>query len=117
VAILTSPDSALNANAARAPRLALSKEAMDKLRAGLATCRSRRGLTPEAREAIVMLCADARREGWPPEALLVAVKEGCHSSNEISHLTTTSERDAFLAKVVTACIQEFFRTDRTDRAD
>lgn len=88
---------------------------MEQLRDGLATCRGQRGLTPEARDAIVTLCAGARRDGWTPEHLLVAVKQACATSPEISHLTTTSERDAFLAKIITACIQEFFRSDPADR--
>jgi hypothetical protein len=97
-----------------APHHSLSKEAMAELRDGLATCRGKRGLTPQAREAVVKLCADARRDGWAPEQLIVAVKEACTGSPEMSHLTTTSERDAFLAKVITACIQEYFRAERGD---
>ena len=90
---------------------ALSPEGMKTLREGLATCRSKRGLTPEANAAIVSLCRDARANGWTAEQLLMAVKDACYSSPEISHLTTTSERDAFLAKIVTACIREFYRDD------
>ena len=43
----------------------------------------------------------------------MAVKDTCYASPEISHLTSTSERDAFLAKVVSACIKEYFRGDGT----
>jgi hypothetical protein len=92
-----------------------SPEAMEQLRRGLATCRATRGLTPEARDAISMLTNAARRDGWTPEQLLVAVKDACYTSTEISHLTTTSERDAFLAKIVTVCIQEFFRDGHPER--
>ena len=82
---------------------------MKTLREGLATCRSKRGLTPEAQAAIVSLCTEARQNGWTAEQLLMAVKDACYSSPEISHLTTTSERDAFLAKVVSSCIREFYK--------
>jgi hypothetical protein len=41
----------------------------------------------------------------------MAVKDACYGSPEIAHLTTTSERDAFLAKVVSACIREFYKAD------
>ncbi|MEO5902617.1 MAG: hypothetical protein ABIQ55_01250 [Gemmatimonadaceae bacterium] len=82
---------------------------MKTLREGLATCRSKRGLTPEADAAIVELCVDAREKGWTAEQLLMAVKDACYRSPEISHLTTNSERDAFLAKIVSACIREFYR--------
>lgn len=96
------------------PRQTLSAEAMEQLREGLATCRSRRGLTPEARLAIQSLSSSARREGWAPEQFVVAVKDACSASTEISHLTVTSEREAFLARIITACIQEYFRDGRAD---
>lgn len=105
---LISPETGLSERSESGRNHRLSKEAMEKLRDGLASCRGTRGLTPEARDAIVMLCADARRDGWPPEQLLIAVKDACAGSPEISHLTSTSERDAFLAKIITACIQEYF---------
>lgn len=41
----------------------------------------------------------------------MAVKDACYTSPEISHLTTTSERDAFLAKIVSSCIKEYYKTD------
>ena len=84
---------------------------MATLREGLATCRSKRGLTPEANAAIISLCDGAKHDGWSAEQLLVAVKDACYSSPEISHLTSTSERDAFLAKIVSACIKEYYKTD------
>jgi hypothetical protein len=44
----------------------------------------------------------------------MAVKDACYSSPEISHLTTTSERDAFLAKIVSACIKEYYKDGKSD---
>jgi hypothetical protein len=93
----------------KTPHPTLSPEAMTTLREGLATCRSKRGLTPEANDAIVTLCDGAKADGWSAEQLLVAVKDACYSSPEISHLTSTSERDAFLAKIVSACIKEYYK--------
>ncbi len=109
---IISQDHRVSDHRAGAQHVSLSKESMDQFRKGLATCRSKRGLTPEAIQAIVMLCDGARRDAWTPEQLVVAVKDACYTSSEITHLTTTSERDAFLAKIITACIQEFFRQDR-----
>lgn len=86
----------------------MSSQAMATLREGLATCRSKRGLTPEAQSAIVSICQTAHKDGWTAEQLVMAVKEACYTSPEIAHLTTTSERDAFLAKIVTACIKQFY---------
>ena len=86
----------------------LSDEILKSLQDGLATCTSRRALSPEARRAIARLCAVARDGSWTPEQLVVVVKEACYSSPQISHLTTTSEREALLATIVTGCIQEFY---------
>jgi hypothetical protein len=88
---------------------------MTTLREGLATCRSKRGLTPEAQKAIVMLCDGAHQDGWTAEQLLMAVKDACYTSPEISHLTTTSERDAFLSKIISSCIREFYKSDGTGK--
>ena len=55
----------------------------------------------------------ARANSWTPEQLLIAVKDACYSTPEISSITTTSERAAVLAKFVTGCINEFY----TARAD
>ena len=95
----------------RVPHPALSPEALKILREGLATCRSKRGLTPEANAAIVRLCEEARHDGWTAEQLLMAVKDACYTSPEISHLTSTSERDAFLAKIVSSCIKEYYKNN------
>jgi len=86
----------------------LSDEILTSLRDGLATCTLRRGLSPEARKAIAVTCTVARDNGWTPEQLLILVKEVCYSSPEITHLTTTSEREALLATIVTGLIDEYY---------
>lgn len=64
------------------------------------------------------LCRGAKHDGWSAEQLLMAVKDACYTSPEISHLTSTSERDAFLAKIVSACIKEYYKGDApTDAND
>ena len=87
-----------------------SKDVLKRLRDGIASSRSSRGLSPEARIAITDLCSMARTNDWTPEQLLIAVKDACYTTPEISSLTTTSERDAVLAKIVTGCINEFYKT-------
>ena len=86
-----------------------SKDVLQRLRDGIASSRSSRGLSPEARIAITDLCSMARTNSWTPEQLLIAVKDACYTTPEITSLTTTSERDAVLAKIVTGCINEFYR--------
>ena len=91
----------------------LSDEILKSLQDGLATCTSPRALSSEARRAIARLCVVAHDGAWTPEQLIIVVKEACYSSPELSHLTTTSEREALLSTIVTECIQEFY----TPRAD
>src|SRR5215208_5304064 len=86
----------------------LSDDALKSLRDGLATCTSHRGLSPEARRALSVICGVARENSWPPEQLLILVKEVCYTSPEITHLTTTSEREAFVSTIVSGCIQEYY---------
>ena len=86
----------------------LSDDILKSLRDGLATCSLPRGLSPEARKAIASICVLARDNSWTPEQLLILVKEVCSTSPEISHLTTTSERETMLATIVSGCIQEYY---------
>ena len=84
-------------------------EALQRLRTSLPTWRARQVLPPEASSIVQELCAGARASGWTPEQLIVAVKNACYSSEEVTQLDTTSERDALLSRVVTTCIKEYFR--------
>jgi hypothetical protein len=86
----------------------LSDDILKSLRDGLATCSLRRGLSPEARNALAAICGVAREKSWTPEQLVILVKEVCYTSPEITHLTTTSEREALLATIVTGCINEYY---------
>jgi hypothetical protein len=86
----------------------LSDEILKSLRASLATCTSRQGLSTEARMALATVCSVARQNSWTPEQLLILVKEVCYTSPEIAHLTTTSERDALLSTIVSGCIREYY---------
>jgi len=91
----------------------LSDDILKSLRDGLATCSPGRGLTPAARSAIACICGVARDNSWTVEQLLILVKEVCYTSPEISHLTTTSERETMLATIISGCIHEYY----TPRAD
>ena len=90
------------------PHRTLPFEAVRTLRDGLAPCQTTRRLSAEARHAIGDLGRTARENDWCMEQLLIAVKEACYTSEEISRLTTTSEREALVSTIVTACIQEFY---------
>ena len=106
----TSPGDGVTRLATQPQQPTLSKEIIGRLRDGIATSKSSRGLSPEARAVISDVCRIARSNEWTPEQLLVAVKDACYSSPEISSLTTTSERETILARIVSACINEFYST-------
>jgi hypothetical protein len=52
----------------------------------------------------------ARSSLWTPEQLVVAVKDVCYSSPDFARQHTSSEREAIIARIVTGCIREFYRT-------
>ena len=85
-----------------------------RLRDGIATCRTTHTLSLEARAVIVDLCRVAREQDWPAEQLVIAVREACYASPEITQLTTTSEREAMLSTVVSGCIAEFYCPSKAD---
>ena len=89
-------------------RRRLPDDSIRALRDGLATCKTSRWLSHQAHTSVAELCRTARKSDWTMEQLIVAVKEACYQSAEIARLTTTSERDALVSTVVTACIQEFY---------
>ena len=93
---------------------ALPSDLIRRLRDGIATCRSTASISPEARTVIIELCNVARNKAWPAEALIIAVREACHASPEIMQLTTTSEREAMLATLVSGCISEFYQPSMAD---
>ena len=88
---------------------ARTSAALDRLRASLPSWRARSALPAEATASVKELCSAAKAEGLTAEKMVVAVKSTCYSSEEVSELDTTSERDALLAKIVTACIKEYYR--------
>jgi hypothetical protein len=94
--------------------LTLPADVVCRLRDGIATCRTTRLLSLEARSVIVDLCRIARQNEWAAEQLIIAVREACYASPEITQLTTTSEREAMLSTVVTGCIAEFYSPSRAD---
>jgi hypothetical protein len=87
----------------------LPEDLVQSLRTGLVGLRPYRSLSPDALESIRKMCVAARKNGWTAEQLIVAVKDACYAAPEITSITTTSEREALLASIVTGCIQEYFR--------
>ena len=64
------------------------------------------------RYAVKRICIDARRNEWPPESFLVAFKDALHTLPAVQHLPRGPERDEFVARLVSLCIDEYYRTQR-----
>jgi hypothetical protein len=86
----------------------LPVDLVGRLRDGIASCRTPRSLSLEARVVIRDLCRVAHRNQWPAEELIIALREACYATPEITRLTTTSEREAMLSTLVTECINDFY---------
>jgi hypothetical protein len=60
------------------------------------------------RNAVQLVCADARLKRYTPERLLIDVKDALRGLPEVQQLPRGPERDELISGVVTLCIDEFF---------
>jgi hypothetical protein len=58
--------------------------------------------------AVRRICADAKRNGWTPEQLLVAFKSALATIPAVQRLTRGPDRDQFVARLVSVCIDEYY---------
>jgi hypothetical protein len=68
------------------------------------------------RRALRLLCDDARRRGVRAEQLVVAIKQAWGSLPESRWRPGDDRGTAFLQRVVTVCIEEYY-ADENDRGD
>jgi hypothetical protein len=75
---------------------------------------ARRGPVPPAqwRLALRLVCEDARRTQVPIEHLLVALKQALVPLCDVFGVPYGPERTAFMSRLVTICIEEFYRAAR-----
>ena len=64
------------------------------------------------KHAVKRICIDARRNNWPPEWLLIAFKSALSTLPSVQHLTRGPERDEFVARLVSLCIDEYYGKQR-----
>ena len=99
-----------------APRTSqpISSGAMDALRHSLrGEYRAESKLArARLRNAVQLICAEARVKNYTPERLLIDVKDALRLSPEVQQLPRGPERDEVVASVVTLCINEFFGAGR-----
>jgi hypothetical protein len=100
---------------------ALTIRARDALRGVLAThspttLLDNRKWPPSLREPLVALCASSRRDGDSAEQLLICVKQAWWSLPQQRRALGDCGSEV-LSRIVTACIEEFYRADNPERAD
>jgi hypothetical protein len=61
------------------------------------------------KDALSPVCAEARRRQWPPEVLLLAFKAALETVPAVRRLTRGPDRDELVARLVTLCIEQYFR--------
>jgi len=68
--------------------------------------------SPSARYAVRWICDEAKREHCPPESFLVAFKNALQTAPAVRRLTSGPDRDEFVARLVSLCIDEYYRDSR-----
>lgn len=92
----------------------LSEEAFALLHAALANpVAGQYGAWSAAlKHAVTRICIDARRNDWPAERLLIALKGALYALPVVQDLTREGERDEFVARLVSLCIDEYYAVQR-----
>lgn len=92
----------------------LSEESLALLRAALdSPIAGRYAAWPAAlQHAVTRICIDAQRNDWPPEWLVIAFKGALYTLPAVQRLTRGWERDEFVARLVSLCIDEYYDTQR-----
>jgi hypothetical protein len=88
----------------------LSADAVAALHAALENTRTNFVPTsPKVMDALRRVCDGAKRENWPPELLLIAFKKALDTAPGVQHLTRGPDRDEVVARLVSLCIEEYYR--------
>jgi hypothetical protein len=90
----------------------LSAEWVALLQTALAHGTADRNATssPPLKDALRQLCSEAKLRNWPPEALLIALKTSLNAVPAVQSLTRGPDRDEFVTRVVSLCINEYYGT-------
>jgi hypothetical protein len=96
-----------------APRVMreLSGPALAKLQTALSDARDSRDskIPADVADAVRFVCDEAWREHCPPETLLIEFKRALETVGAVHRLPRGPERDEVIARLVTVCINEYYR--------
>jgi hypothetical protein len=98
-----------NESSAQPPRWRLAPRHEDLLRSALSAKSTGRAITSEQRAIITQICSAPEKASFAPEDFLIAFKLALvNAANEVG-IPPGPERNEFLARMVSVCIEEFFR--------
>ena len=99
---------------ASSARPILSAEGMAALQAALGGKTGDRDAmsSPALKNALRQICAEAKVRNWPPESLLIAFKAALNTVPAVKRLTRGPDRDEFVARLVSLCIDEYYAGPR-----
>ena len=80
-------------------------------------CDDRIEASPTLRVALRRICSDAKSSNARPERFLVAFKSALQSAPAMRGLARGPERDDYLARVVSLCIDEYYRDTKSRNDD
>ena len=66
-------------------------------------------ISPALIDALRHVSGEAKRKNWPPEWLLIAFKATLETAPAVRRLTLGPDRDEFVARLVSQCIEEYYR--------
>lgn len=90
-------------------RIAVPPHAVEILRESIGGRKTAPKINETIREALALICDEARKSDVMPEHLLVTLKDLCHALPEYERIIGASEREEFLNALVTTAIEEYYR--------
>jgi hypothetical protein len=84
----------------------------EQLKYALIDVRPGMSVTPRQRAVLIEICSGPEQFDHTPEQLLVAFKDGLNDAADHAEIPHGSDRDDLLARLVTAFIEELFRSPR-----
>lgn len=82
----------------------------EQLKSTLSDTRPRISVTARQRAVLIEICSASERFGHTPEQLLVAFKDALYEAADQANIPHGGDRDELMARLVSAFIEELFRS-------
>ena len=94
----------------QSPRWKLPRDHEELLRSALRSNGSARVVTPEQRAIIQQICSAQEKRSFAPEDFVIAFKLALTNAANDVGIKPGPDRNDLLARLVSVCIEEFFRS-------